>query len=277
MPWHEQHTVFNRLCLLLRNTFTPIFDALGMTPEKAKATATSVFQPFVVMTWLMCGGLIWVASYVRRRLSRIPKKDTTGFVEMCAEGLRNFTRDAIGPGGEEHAPFIATLFIFITLANWAGLVPGLISPVGVSEGDYLLGLNTTFALALVAIIYVHYVAIKKTGVKSYLGHFVGEPWWLFPINIPIHIVGEIARPLSLAFRLFGNVGGEDKVLHFLAITMFLIAIPLHTPMTMFAVFTGMLQAYVFTALTCSYIAGFLEHHHEVHGDDTHDEPAAAHA
>ena len=138
--------------------------------------------------------------------------------------------------------FIASLFVLTLSIGRAS--SGL--PTGVSEGDFLLGLNTTLSLALVAIIYVHYVAIRKAGLKSYLLHFVGEPWWLFPVNIPIHIVGEVARPVSLAFRLFGNIGGEDKVLHFLAIIMFLSAVPLHVP-TFFAVFTGLLRAYVFTA------------------------------
>lgn len=277
MPWTEQHTAFNRLCLLLRDASVPAMRAMGMSPEQAEEAANSLFQPFVVMTWLICLGLFWLATYVRRRLRRVPEQDFAGFIELCVDSLRNFTRDAIGPGGEEYAPFIATLFLFITLSNWAGLVPGLISPTGVSEGDLLLGLNTTISLAVVAILYVHYVAIRKAGLKSYLMHFVGEPWWLFPVNIPIHVVGELARPLSLAFRLFGNVGGEDKVLHFLAVIMFLSAIPLHVPMTLFAVFTGLLQAYVFTALTCSYIAGFLEHQDETHEHDAHGEPVTAHA
>jgi len=277
MPWHDQHTVFNRVCLLLRDASLPAFGAFGMSPEQAEEIANSVFQPFVVMTWIICGGLMVLSLYVRKRLGRVPQKDIAGFVEMCVDSLRGFTRGAIGPGGEEHAPFIASLFVFITLSNWAGLIPGLISPTGVSEGDFLLGLNTTLSLALVAIIYVHYVAIRKAGLKSYLLHFVGEPWWLFPVNIPIHIVGEVARPVSLAFRLFGNIGGEDKVLHFLAIIMFLSAVPLHVPMTFFAVFTGLLQAYVFTALTCSYIAGFLEHQGDAHGNDTHAGPATAQA
>lgn len=224
-----------------------------------------LIQPFVVATWLLCGALILLAVATMRRLSYEPKRDLAGFMELCVEGLCNFTRDAIGPGGEKHVPFIASLFIFIVGANWMGVVPGMVSPVGVSEDPWLTGLNTTVALALVAVGYVHFVAIRTRGLREYLRHYVGEPVWLAPLNIPIHIIGELARPLSLAFRLFGNIGGEDKVLHLLAAVLFLTAIPLHAPMTMFAVFTGLLQAYVFTALTCSYIAGYLSHDAEEHG------------
>ena len=188
-------------------------------------------------------------------------------MEMCVDSLRGFTRGAIGPGGEEHAPS-SRVSSCSSPYQLGGPHSGPISPPGCPRATSV-GLNTTLSLALAAIIYVHYVAIRKAGLKSYLLHFVGEPWWLFPVNIPIHIVGEVARPVSLAFRLFGNIGGEDKVLHFLAIIMFLSAVPLHVPMTFFAVFTGLLQAYVFTALTCSYIAGFLEHQGDAHGNDTH--------
>ncbi len=228
------------------------------------------------MTWLLCIGLVVLSVATKKRLARVPRKDLAGFMELVVETLRNFTIGAMGPAGAAHAPFIATLFIFITVANWLGIVPGLLSPIGVSEEDKLTGLNTTVALALVAIVYVHVVAIRTIGLKSYLMHFVGEPVWMAPLNIPIHIIGELARPLSRAVRLFGNIGGEDKVLHLLAILLFLAAVPLHVPLTLFCVFTGVLQAYVFTALTCSYIAGFLEHH-EAHHEDTHAGAAKAHA
>jgi F-type H+-transporting ATPase subunit a len=248
----------------LYRLFTPVFHSLGMPAEAADGLAKSLFQPFMVTTWLICIGLIVLALAARKRLERIPKRNLGGFMELVVEALQNFTEGAIGPGGKEHAWFISSLFIFIVVANWIGLVPGVLSPIGVSEEDKITGINTTAALAITAIIYVHFVAIRKAGLKSYLKHFVGEPVWLAPLNIPIHIVGELARPLSLAFRLFGNIGGEDKVLHLLATTLFIASFPLHAPMTLFAVFTGILQAYVFTALTCSYIGGFIAHDEERH-------------
>lgn len=274
--WPEQHTLLYWPAKVLHDVFVWALETVGVSEARASDLGEAFFQPFLVNTWLLCVGLIVVAYLVRKNLKRIPERGLAGFMEMVVESLYNFTRDSIGRGGEAHAPFIASLFLFITTANWMGLVPGLMSPIGVSGEEALTGLNTTAGLALVAIVYVHWVAIKKTGLKSYLMHFVGEPVWLAPLNVPMHLIGELARPLSLAFRLFGNIGGEDKVLHLLAVFLFLAAFPLHAPMTLFGVFTGLLQAYVFTALTCSYIAGFLEHHAEEHGEG-HSEPEMAHA
>jgi len=274
--WGEQHTLLYWPAKLLHDVFVSLLQAGGVSEARASDLGEAFFQPFLVNTWLLCVGLIVLAYFVRKTLQRGPRGDVAGFMEMVVESLYGFVRGAIGPGGEEHAPFIASLFVFITTANWMGLIPGLMSPIGVSGEEALTGLNTTAGLALTAIVYVHYVAIRKTGLKSYLMHFVGEPVWLAPLNVPMHLIGELARPLSLAFRLFGNIGGEDKVLHLLAVFLFLAAFPLHAPMTLFGVFTGLLQAYVFTALTCSYIAGFLEHHQEEHGEG-HAEPEAAHA
>lgn len=270
--WHDQHTILYPIANGLRELFTGIFSAVGLPHDKAADLAATLFQPFAVSTWFMCIALIVLALVVRKRLEFVPRKNLAGFMELIVDVLRDFARGAIGPGGEQHAPFIASLFLFIVTANWMGLVPGFLSPVGASSGDALSGLNTTAALALTAIVYVHYVTIRKIGIKTYLKHFAGEPIWLAPVNVPIHIIGELARPLSLAVRLFGNIGGEDKVLHYLAILLFLAAVPLHVPMTIFGAFTGVLQAYVFTALTCAYIAGFLAHHDEEHGHEAHGEP-----
>lgn len=264
--WAEQHTILYRVAVGLHDLFVPLFQALGMSHESAAKLGETIFQPFVVTTWFLCLLLIAVALATRKRLSRLPERNLAGFMELIVEALDNFAEGAIGPGGKKHAWFISSLFIFIVAANWLGLIPGFLSPVGVSEESALTGINTTAALAITAFLYVHFVAIRTTGLKSYLKHFVGEPIWLAPLNVPIHVIGELARPLSLAFRLFGNIGGEDKVLHLLAITLFLAAVPLHVPMTLFAVFTGLLQAYVFCALTCSYIAGFTAHHGEEHGE-----------
>lgn len=275
--WYEQHTILYPIATGLRELSTAILSSVGLPHDKAADLSAMLLQPFVISTWFLCIALIVLALVVRKRLEFIPRRNLAGLMELIVDTLRDFARGAIGPGGEAHAPFIATLFLFIVTANWIGLVPGFLSPIGVTSGDALTGLNTTFALALIAIVYVHYVAIRKRGLKSYLLHFAGEPLWLAPLNVPIHIIGELARPLSLAFRLFGNIGGEDKVLHYLAILLFLAAVPLHVPMTLFGVFTGILQAYVFTALTCAYIAGFLEHDDEEHGQQAHGEPRPAHS
>lgn len=259
-----QHTILYKLCVWLHDLAVPALQGMGMSHDGAAHTAQLLFQPFIVTTWALCGLLIVFAVLTKRGLTRIPGRNLAGFMEMVVEALHNFAEGAIGPGGGKHAWFISSLFLFIVSANWLGLIPGFLSPIGVSEEGVLTGLNTTAALAITAFLYVHVVSIRQTGLKSYLLHFVGEPKVMAILNVPIHIVGELARPLSLAFRLFGNIGGEDKVLHLLAVLLGLASLPLHIPMSLFAVFTGLLQAYVFCALTCSYIAGFTAHEAEHH-------------
>ncbi len=87
--------------------------------------------------------------------------------------------------------------------NYAGLVPGLMSPTA--------NPNVPIALAIVAFFATHIIAIKEAGIKSWFMHLIGEPLWLVPLNLPLHIIGEFIKPLSLAIRLLGNVFGEETV------------------------------------------------------------------
>ena len=108
---------------------------------------------------------------------------------------------------------------------------------------------------------------------------MGEPVWLAPLNFPLHIIGELARPVSLSVRLFGNIFGEDTVI---AVLIALVAplvipfkfLPLHFPMLLLALFTSFVQAMVFSILTCIYIAGFVVHEEE-HGEHHHGGPGPA--
>ncbi|MBM4321145.1 MAG: F0F1 ATP synthase subunit A, partial [Deltaproteobacteria bacterium] len=156
-------------------------------------------------------------------------------------------------------PLLGTFFLYILFLNLGGLVPGFISATA--------ALNTTVALALCCFIAVQYFAFRSQGF-AYLKHFVGEPWWLFPINVPIHVLGELARPLSLSIRLFGNIFGEDTVIAAL-ISMGVIAlgaggwfipVPMQFPMLIFGIFGSFVQALVFTMLAASYISSVVQEH-----------------
>jgi F-type H+-transporting ATPase subunit a len=198
-------------------------------------------------------------------------------MEWVVEGLENFSVDAMGgPEGRAHAPIIGSFFLYILFMNLIGLIPGMISPT--------TKLSTTVALALVAIVYVHYNAIRTIGVKTWASHFVGEPLWMAPLMIPIHIMGEFARPLSLSFRLFGNIYGEDVVIVILAAMspvlavggIKFLALPVQFPMLVFSAFTDVLQAFVFTLLVAIYISvtvGDHAHEHDVH----HEQSEALHS
>jgi F-type H+-transporting ATPase subunit a len=114
---------------------------------------------------------------------------------------------------------------------------------------------------------VQYCGFRAHGIK-YLKHFLGEPLWLAPLMLPIHVIGELARPLSLTIRLFGNIFGEDMVIIILIlITKEVIGtflLPAQFPMMLFGVFTSFVQALVFSMLVAIYISVATEQHEEAH-------------
>lgn len=197
-----------------------------------------------------------------RNLRMRPEGNRQHFVELVVSSLNNFTIGIIGPQGERYTPFIGTLFIYILAMNLLGLVPGFHSPTG--------NLSTTLSLALVVFVMYNYWGIRAVGGKNYLKHLAGEPLWLAPLMLPVHIFGEIARPVSLALRLFGNVFGKEVMLGVFAgmtwvIIPYFVAIPTQFPMTVFAVFISFVQALVFALLTCVYIAIAITHDEDAHG------------
>ena len=209
--------------------------------------------------------LVVLFSLVTRNLKRLPDSKRQTLLEFFIAGIIDFFGDILGDHGKKYVWFPGSFFIFILSLNYLGLIPGLQSPTA--------DLNTTLALGVTALIGVHIIAIKENGVGGYLKHFIGDPWWLGPLMVPLHIVGELARAGSLAIRLFGNIFGEETVIFqltvlasVLGLTIFGIGFPFQIPMLFFGLFGGFLQAFVFSLLTSIYIVTFLEH-----GDDHHAE------
>lgn len=180
------------------------------------------------------------------------------FLEFVVTTLDGFTSNIVGKEmSKTLTPIIGTIFIFIFSLNVFGIIPGFVSPTA--------NINTTVALALFAFFMVQYFGIRTQGIK-YFKHFWGDPWWLGPLMLPIHIIGELARPLSLSIRLFGNIFGEDMVVAVLILIVTKILgnflVPLQFPMLLFAIFTSFIQALVFSMLVCIYIAVAVEGHEE---------------
>lgn len=186
-------------------------------------------------------------------------KDVPGpmqnLLEMIYLKLESFTVSMMGDAGKDWIFLIGSLFIYILGANLFGLVPQGESPTS--------NINQTVALALFTFFFIHYAGLKSQGL-NYFKHFLGDVWWLAPLMLPIHIVGELARPLSLSMRLFGNIRGEDITL---CILFFLAPLFVPLPMALFMAFTSFIQAMVFTMLTMSYISGALPHGE--HGEEEH--------
>ena len=204
-----------------------------------------------------------------RNIKRLPEGKGQTLLELFVGGLIDFFGGILGEHGKKYVPFVGSYFIFILFLNYLGLIPGFQAPTA--------DLNTTVALGITALIGVHVIAIKENGIVGYLKHFVGDPWWLGPLMVPLHIIGEIARAGSLAIRLFGNIFGEESVI--INLTLLGLAIPLiadtipwapiQVPMLFFGLFGGLLQALVFSMLTSIYIVTFLAHHDEEHGAEAH--------
>jgi F-type H+-transporting ATPase subunit a len=193
-----------------------------------------------------------VCFLLTRRLDLRRPSKAQAALELVVSALQNMAVGLIGSDGMRYLPFVGTLFLYILLMNLVGVIPLWKTPTA--------NLNVTVALALTTIVYVHYNGIRSNGIGGYLRHYVGEPWQMFFLNIPLHIIGELARPISLSLRLFGNMFGEDTVI---AILIMLAAplwiVPMQFPMILLTIFTSFVQAMVFTMLSCTYIAGFVAH------------------
>jgi F-type H+-transporting ATPase subunit a len=201
---------------------------------------------YAVLVALILLGLGWLAA---RRISLVPKGAQNVF-ELVVSGLEEFMVEVTGEEGRAFFPYIASVFLFIMFCNLIGLIPGFYSPTA--------NVNTTLSLALCSFIYTHYLGIKYHGAK-YIKHFLGPIPALAPLFFIIELVGHFARVLSLTLRLFGNIMGEDLVLTILLFLAGMFLAPL--PMMFLAVFTSVVQAFVFTLLSMMYFAGAMEHAH----------------
>ncbi|MBI5367178.1 MAG: F0F1 ATP synthase subunit A [Planctomycetes bacterium] len=195
-----------------------------------------------------------------RRLEKIPT-GLQNFAELLVELLSKFCTSLIGPHGLAFLPLIGALFLYIFTMNMFGLIPGFKSPTS--------NVNVTCSLALVTFVATHYYGFRYQGM-GYLKHFAGEPLWLAPLMFPIHIVGELARPLSLTLRLYGNIMGEDTAIAvFIGMGIGAGYLPFQFPMMALAVFTSFVQAMIFALLSSIYISGAttVHEHHAAHGEE----------
>ncbi len=203
-----------------------------------------------------------------RRPSTIPRGGQN-VLELLVEGVDNFIRSVLGDQGRQFTPFIGTLFLYIWFMNLIGLVPGMKSPTS--------SLNTTIALAVTVFLYVQWTGLKRLGLLGYMDHLAGQPrdvvgWCMVPLMLPIHLLGELIKPLSLSLRLGFNVFAEDvllAVLVGLGVTAgLMLHLPIGIPIQLFVVPLGLIfstvQALVVSLVTSVYISQMLPHgeHHE---------------
>jgi F-type H+-transporting ATPase subunit a len=182
---------------------------------------------------------------------RIVPTGLQNVAETYLSGVMAMGKDVVGEDyAKKYFPLVATIGMFVFLANAIGIIPGFESPSS--------SLNFTLALALTVFVYYNFEGIRKNGVVKYFKHFAGPVWWLSWLMFPIEIVSHISRVISLSFRLFGNIKGDD-----LFLMVLLMLAPWIAPLPAFALLTFMalLQAFIFMMLTYVYLAG------AVHIDD----------
>jgi len=200
---------------------------------------------YLLMSWIVILLLIGLALLLRRGLRQAVEEKPTR-TQAAVDALLGLLKTQLSDNfaSERLAvmmfPFIATLFLYVLLSNWISIVPYLSSPTQ--------DLNVTFGLALLVFIVSHVLAIRHKGVRRYLKGFA-EP---YPFMLPINLVGEIAKPLSHAFRLFGNVLAGTFLVTVIMAKFLPIALP---PVLniIFGLFFGGIQAFVFAILAVAYI------------------------
>jgi len=210
-------------------------------------------QVFLV-TWLVALALLALAIYGTQTLNRIPQ-GIQNFMEFILEFLQDIAKNQIG----EHEyrawiPYISTIFLFILGSNWAGaLIPWKL--IQLPEGELAAptnDINTTVALALMTSVAYFYAGLRKNGI-GYFARYI-QPT---PILLPINILEDFTKPLSLSFRLFGNVLADELV-----VSVFTLLIPIFVPLPVMVLglFASSIQALIFATLSAAYIGEAIEGH-----------------
>lgn len=204
----------------------------------------------MINTWITMAIVLFIGFLARRvvaKKQRIPSGWQNG-VEAIFESLGTQFEQTLESKASRFAPLLITLFLFLLISNWLGLFPLFTSPTA--------DLNTTLGLAVMMMGIVHLAGVKDKGL-SYFKHFVQPHWSL----LPIHLIDEIAKPATLAFRLFGNIVAGEILIFILAalVPFFLLPSVLWLAAS---TFIGVIQAFIFTMLSMSYIANVVKEHHD---------------
>jgi len=222
-----------------------LLSALGMAVEPGK----DIIPAHLVMALISTAIILIFFKLTVKNLQRFPGK-MQFFLEKYYLFFQGVVDDMIGHEGRKFIPVLGTMGTFIATSNLLGLFPDLASPTA--------NLNTTVGCAIFIFLYYHFQGIKKHGLWGYIKTFMGPVWWLSWLFFPIEVVSHFSRPLSLSMRLFGNIFGEDLVIIIIASLVPAIA-PM--PVMFLALFTSLLQAYIFVMLSTIYLAGAIASEH----------------
>jgi F-type H+-transporting ATPase subunit a len=195
----------------------------------------------IMMTWIVFFLLIVFGFFTTRNSGRLPRPMQV-LGELIVSQLYELTEDALGKEkSKAYAPLICALFMFLLLSNWIGIIPHLEEPTK--------DLNTPLSLGIMGFVLAHYAGIKTKGFKGYSKEYFQPIFFMMPLNV----IGELAKVVSISFRLFGNIMGGSIIILVVSYLTYSILLPPFLN-AFFGVFVGAIQAFVFTMLTLVYIS-----------------------
>merc|ERR1712100_396623 len=206
----------------------------------------------LLVTWLVIAIILTIAVLGTQKLEQVPK-GLQNFVESVFEYVAGIAKDQLGEYEyRPWVPFVGTLFLFIFVSNWLGaLVPWKL--IQLPEGELAAptnDINTTVALSLLTSVSYFYAGFKEKGL-GFFARYISPT----PIFLPINILEDFTKPLSLSFRLFGNILADEIVVSVLCL---LVPILVPLPVMVLGLFASSVQALVFSTLSAAYIAESIE-------------------
>src|SRR5580692_11492643 len=210
-----------------------------------------VFGALLVVLFLIYGATRYAAAVGGSGDAGLvppPKLGLRNLFEILSDMIFNLMTSVMGEkNARRYLPLIGTLFLFILFSNLLALIPGFLPPTDT--------LKTNLVLSFMVFVLTHVFGVREHGLK-YFKHFLG-PWLpLAPLMLPIELISHVARPVSLAMRLLGNIAADHAVvLAFFAIIPFLVPVPF----LLMGVFVSVVQAIVFSLLSTVYIGQAVAH------------------
>ncbi|MCP4747773.1 MAG: F0F1 ATP synthase subunit A [Desulfobacteraceae bacterium] len=195
----------------------------------------------IVMTWIIILGLLFFGYICASKNKKTPHLFQV-LGELIVTKLYELTEDAMGKKlARKYSPLIVALFMFLLMCNWIGMIPHM--------GEPTKDLNTPLSLGLMGFAISHYVGIKTKGFKAYIKEYFEPMFFMMPLNL----IGELAKIVSISFRLFGNIMGGSIIIMVVSYLTYSIILPPFLN-AFFGIFVGAIQAFVFTMLTIVYIS-----------------------
>ena len=232
---------------------------------------------YLVFAWLAGVVFLGITWFGMRKPTMVPGQIQNA-IEWMVESMEDVCGGMLGKHLPKYFPYIIAVFFYVLTMNLIGIIPGFKSSTST--------LDVTLALALITFLYVQFTGLRNLGLLGYIDHLAGSPrdvvgFIMLPVMIPVHILGELAKPVSLSCRLFGNIFGEDTlIVVFVGATalclkagLIMLAVPpmlgISALFMLLQALTSIVQALIFALLATVYLYMMLPHEEHAHGNEEH--------